>query len=128
MHVCELKPQRTEVNGSTGTLVKSSDEGRFSDIPLGHDVKDEDGGKSTTFEDEMMDDQGMDTTTVEEKTVGSEHFQRNSRDLSEQLRPGAVWDVFRRQDIPKLIEYLKKHQENFGQLDFFENDVVSLIA
>ncbi|KAK7319593.1 hypothetical protein RJT34_04316 [Clitoria ternatea] len=29
-------------------------------------------------------------------------------------RSGAQWDVFRRQDVPKLIEYLKRHHDEFS--------------
>ncbi|TKV96146.1 hypothetical protein SEVIR_9G410200v4 [Setaria viridis] len=32
----------------------------------------------------------------------------------EESQAGAVWDVFRRQDLPKLNEYLSAHQEEFG--------------
>ncbi|KAJ6969661.1 hypothetical protein NC653_034252 [Populus alba x Populus x berolinensis] len=32
---------------------------------------------------------------------------------SELVYGGAVWDIFRRQDVPKLIEFLKRHQKEF---------------
>ncbi|KAH7545899.1 hypothetical protein FEM48_Zijuj01G0142600 [Ziziphus jujuba var. spinosa] len=37
---------------------------------------------------------------------------------------GAQWDVFRRQDVPMLIEYLKRHCNEFAHTHDFHNDVI----
>ncbi|KAJ1297154.1 hypothetical protein BS78_01G356300 [Paspalum vaginatum] len=42
------------------------------------------------------------------------HCEEPKTKNSEGSQAGAVWDVFRRQDLPKLNEYLAAHQEGFA--------------
>nr|POF26777.1 lysine-specific demethylase jmj25 [Quercus suber] len=50
----------------------------------------------------------------QEKSGGSDTtISGNKLDRLEASRGGAVWDIFRRQDVPKLHEYLKKHFREF---------------
>lgn len=37
----------------------------------------------------------------------------------------AVWDIFRRKDVPKLVEYLKKHYKEFHHYNNCPVDSVS---
>lgn len=46
--------------------------------------------------------------------------------ISSDSRAGATWDVFRREDIPKLAEYLRVHWIEFGKSDAVVNDHVML--
>lgn len=65
--------------------------------------------------DERMDNQRIETTTtLEEKTVNCEDLNIASRAIFEKTQPGTLWDVFRRPDVPKLIEYLRIHWKDFG--------------
>ncbi|XP_068497063.1 lysine-specific demethylase JMJ28-like isoform X2 [Phaseolus vulgaris] len=53
--------------------------------------------------------------------MSPDHNPRNSFENSDNVKrkkatanAGAQWDVFRRQDVPKLLEYLKRHSDEFS--------------
>ncbi|XP_050227373.1 lysine-specific demethylase JMJ28 isoform X2 [Mercurialis annua] len=57
-------------------------------------------------------------------------FQGKHRESSDQFRKqkpaescGSRWDVFRRQDVPKLVEYLRRHSNEFTQTYGFRKHV-----
>lgn len=53
-----------------------------------------------------------------------DHLQscKTSREIA---HGAAVWDIFRRQDVPKITEYLKKHQKEFRHYNKSPVDSVS---
>ncbi|XP_061349368.1 lysine-specific demethylase JMJ28-like [Gastrolobium bilobum] len=59
-------------------------------------------------------------STVQTTKLPANHNPRNPSESSNSdknkftVRSGAQWDVFRRQDVPKLIEYLKRHHDEFS--------------
>lgn len=69
-------------------------------------------------EDENMEDQGIGANfDVEKKIVNGELSDKDFGDVSEKTRAGAIWDVFRRRDVPKLVEYIRVHWKEFGKPD-----------
>lgn len=65
-------------------------------------------------------------SSAEGYMANSEFPIRKHEEVLEETHPGVHWDVFRRQDVPKLTEYLKMHQKEFGKQNDEENEPVSL--
>ncbi|KAG2331171.1 hypothetical protein Bca52824_002351 [Brassica carinata] len=66
-------------------------------------------------------------------STSAEHIQEHKLDATketngnanESSNGGAVWDIFRREDVPKLIKYLKRHKHEFRH--FYNQPVESVI-
>ena len=142
MHACEVKlkgGQRENIE----KIQKSFDEAEAKEPPGGPQISLEAGSpklslrvqdrlngceESDTNMNKRMDREVIETsTTLEENTGNREDLNKASGEIFQNTHPGAVWDVFRRRDVPKLIEYLRVHWKDFGKTESLVNECVSLI-
>ncbi|XP_068306087.1 lysine-specific demethylase JMJ29-like [Pyrus communis] len=86
-------------NPDSGTSVQESDE-----PTVRHDGEISKGSQSV--EEKMDHDEGGENCEDSRSSV-------NKLEGSIEAEGGALWDIFRRQDVPKLQEYLRKHFKEF---------------
>ncbi|KAJ9131422.1 hypothetical protein P3X46_035082 [Hevea brasiliensis] len=111
----------------------SLDQGILPDLSCGrHDLQNET-NTAADKDERMVEDQGVEiaTSAQEGEKIDDQEVETNSRieyverlkdqklrkdsgDISAETCPGVHWDVFCRQDVSKLIDYLEKHCKDFG--------------
>lgn len=67
------------------------------------------------------------TSMAEKEIVSCEDLNGDTNNFSGKSCPGAIWDVFRRQDVPQLLEFLKVHWKEFGRPDGLTYDSVCFL-
>eukprot|EP00268_Persea_americana_P031660 TRINITY_DN3088_c0_g1_i4.p1 TRINITY_DN3088_c0_g1~~TRINITY_DN3088_c0_g1_i4.p1 ORF type:complete len:850 (+),score=160.46 TRINITY_DN3088_c0_g1_i4:453-3002(+) len=109
----------------------SLDERKSPDLSPNEHSKQNGFSLELNLEDEIMEDQmcnGKEITSGEESKDGTCQLEKESEDvLPEKAHAGALWDVFRRQDVPKLNEYVKVHWNEFKNGLCLPDDSVSLL-
>ncbi|CAN7009436.1 unnamed protein product [Brassica rapa subsp. trilocularis] len=81
--------------------------------------------KNVTMTNESIADENHNDVCLKTERLSSEETNGNANERSKAVRGGAVWDIFRREDVPKLIEYLKRHKHEFRH--FYNEPVKSVI-
>lgn len=79
---------------------------------------------NTKNNDELIIDSTEDDRTENEKALKCEDLNRISEETVTKSRPGAIWEIYRREDVPKLVEYMKLHWDEFGVSDDIMDDSV----
>ncbi|KAL3615066.1 hypothetical protein CASFOL_040727 [Castilleja foliolosa] len=127
VHTCDVKSKDTQ-RGKTE--VQNAPENHLnigelpSSLPDGPDCSDAN-VHSNDYE-EIKDDQQVEgsSSSVEAKAVNDSENGSSER-IVEKAQAGALWDIFRREDIPKLMEYISILCKDLGRVDNLIDDCVA---
>ncbi|CAA0825117.1 Unknown protein [Striga hermonthica] len=124
VHTCEVK---SKVPPKTRTQIQNTPENHLISGGLPNwslDGLDSSDAKIHSKDFEKKDDPHIEGNSfVEVKTVDNPESGSNEKIL-ENSEAGAFWDVFRREDIPKLMDYMSMHRKEFRMADHVIDDCV----
>nr|XP_043620660.1 lysine-specific demethylase JMJ25 [Erigeron canadensis]XP_043620661.1 lysine-specific demethylase JMJ25 [Erigeron canadensis] len=133
VHTCEVKPTSQtsapkisdEPETTSETIApKSSDEPMLSKSPITeHKTENDMEVDIDTVEDDITEGPVI-STINNEKALKCEDLNGVCEETFTKSNPGAIWDIFRREDVPKLNEYMRLHCNEFGVPDDILNDCV----
>ncbi|XP_076942752.1 E3 ubiquitin-protein ligase JMJ24-like [Bidens hawaiensis] len=101
VHTCEVK-SKLQTDASKSSIVE-------------HDMKNDE-INIDLIEDDTTESIGIGNTN-NEKALKCEDLNTICEEMFTTSQPGTIWDIFRREDVPKLIEYMRFHWNEFGLPD-----------
>ncbi|XP_047971298.1 lysine-specific demethylase JMJ25 isoform X2 [Salvia hispanica] len=104
----------SEIHLNSGGLPKSSPDG------MDFSVADAQSDNS-----EKKDDKGNEESSIVEEKGDNDSKIRSSDNVLVNVQAGAHWDIFRHEDITKLMEYVSLHREDFGNADVINDNSAS---